>query len=335
MSERVVVVTGATAGVGRATVRALARRGDRVALIARGQEKLDATLAEVEEAGAKGLALPLDVADATAVDAAAQRIEDELGPIDVWVNNAMTAVMAPVTETPAEEFRRVTEVVYLGFVHGTLAALRHMGRRDRGVIVQVGSALAYRAIPLQATYCGAKHAMKGFTESLRTELLHEHSGVSVTMVHLPGLNTPQFRWVRSRMSGHPRPVAPVYHPDVAARAILWAAEHPQRRQLVVGYPTAALVYGSTLVGGLLDRYLARTSVEAQQADASLPPSTEDYLYEPVATDHGAEGPFGDEAHARSLQLELATHLGTTAAGAALGLGMLGAGVRALARRRSC
>src|SRR3954471_17720719 len=261
----VVVITGASAGVGRATAKAFGARGDRVALIARGRAGLEAAAAEVRAAGGTAITVPGDVSDADAVDAAAARAEAELGPIDVWVNNAMTAVLAEVAETSAAEFRRVTEVTYLGSVHGIQAALARMLPRDRGKIVQVGSALAYRGIPLQASYCGAKHAIQGFCESLRTELLHRGSGVSLTVVHLPGLNTTQFGWVRARTRGRPRPVAPVYDPAIAARAIAAAAEHP-RREWQVGGSTVAVILGEKLVPWLADRYLARTNVEAQQQD---------------------------------------------------------------------
>jgi short-subunit dehydrogenase len=293
--------------VGRATVRTFAERGADVALIARGQEGLEAAAKEVEAAGGRALVLPLDIAEADAVDRAAQRVEDELGPIDVWVNSAMTAVLAPVTETSAAEFARVTNVTYLGLVHGTLAALARMVPRDRGVIVQVGSALAYRSIPLQATYCASKHAVKGFTESLRCELLHDHSRVRVTMVHLPGLNTPQFDRVKTTLSHHPRPVAPVYQPEVAARAVVWAADHPRRREVMVGAPTPLTVWAGRLVPGLVDRYLARTNYQGQQTDEPIPPDRPSYLWEPVAGDAGAHGGFDSEAHPSSIQLALTTH----------------------------
>ncbi|MEA2704606.1 MAG: hypothetical protein QOD63_2551, partial [Actinomycetota bacterium] len=275
---RVVVVTGASSGVGRTAVRAFAERGADVALIARGLDGLEAAAKEVEAAGRRALVLPVDVADADAVDDAAAQAEDALGPIDVWVNSAMTAVLAPVTETSAAEFARVTNVTYLGTVHGTLAALARMVPRDRGVIVQVGSALCYRSIPLQATYCGAKHAVKGFTEALRCELLHERSHVRVTMVHLPGVNTPQFDRVKTTLTHHPRPVAPVYQPELAARAVVWSAEHPRRREVRVGEPTPLTVWAGRVAPGLVDRYLARTNYKGQQTDEPIPPDRPSYLW---------------------------------------------------------
>lgn len=322
MAGRVVVITGASAGVGRASARAFARRGDRVGLLARGEDGLDATRREVVGLGGQAVAVPTEVADAAAVERAAGEVEAALGPIDVWVNNAMTAVLAEVQDTTPEEFRRVTEVTYLGQVHGTLAALKRMLARDAGTIVQVSSALGYRGIPLQASYCGAKHAVVGFTESLRAELLHQKSNVAVTMVHLPGLNTPQFGWVRTRLRRHPQPVPPVYQPEVAARAVVWAAEHPRRRSLMVGVPTPPTIWGNRLAGGLVDRYLARTNYEAQQTDDEIPASRPDYLFAPLPGDHGAHGRFDDEAHARSAQLWLNTHRGLAAGAAALGAGAL-------------
>jgi NAD(P)-dependent dehydrogenase (short-subunit alcohol dehydrogenase family) len=302
-AREVVVVAGASAGVGRATVRRFAREGAHLGLLARGAGRLDDAVREVEEMGGKAVALPVDVADPEAVEAAADRAEEELGPIDIWVNNAMATVYAPVTETTPEEFRRATEVTYLGSVWGTMAALRRMVPRDHGTIVQVGSALAYRGIPLQAAYCGAKHALQGFLESLRTELLHEGSGVRVTMVQLPALNTPQFSWARTKLVKKPQPVPPIFQPEVAAEAIVWAAHHP-RRELNVGWPSVKTVVGSKVAPGLADRYLARTGFASQQRDEPVEPGRPDNLFEPVEGDYGAHGAFDDQAKTSSLQLTL-------------------------------
>ena len=311
----VVVITGASAGVGRATARAFARRADGVALLARGAEGLRSTAKEIEAEGSRALVHPVDVADADAVEAAAQRIESELGPIDVWVNNAMTAVFSPISEMAPEEVRRVTEVTYLGVVHGTLAALRRMRPRDRGVIVQVGSALAFRGIPLQAAYCGAKHAAVGFADSLRAELWHEGSGIRVTEVHLPALNTPQFGWVRSRLARRAQPVPPIYQPEVAAEAIVWGATH-RRRHLYVGLPTVATTWAARLFPSLIDRYLGRTGFESQQTDEPGVAGRPDNLMHPVEGDRGAHGDFDRRAHGRSVHLFLTTHRAQMA-GAAL------------------
>src|SRR3989441_1933676 len=261
----VVVITGASAGVGRAMVQAFARRGARLGLIARGPDGLEATRAEVEQLGGSALVFGADVADAEKIEEAAARVEEEFGPIDIWVNNAMVSVFSPVKEMTAEEFRRVTEVTYLGVVYGTLTALKRMLPRDWGSIVQVGSALAYRGIPLQAAYCGAKHAIQGFTESLRCELLHDKSNVRVTMVQLPAMNTPQFSWVKSRLPRKPQPVPPIYQPEVAAEALVWAADH-DRRELWVGLPTCKAIVGERVIPGLLDHYLARIGYQDQQTD---------------------------------------------------------------------
>lgn len=297
--SRVVVVTGSSAGVGRAAARAFARRGDAIALLARGAEGLAATASEVNQLGGTSLTLPTDVADPDAVERAAERAESELGPIDIWVNNAMVSILAPFVEVSPTDYRRVTEVTYLGYVHGTMSALRRMLPRDRGVIVQVGSALAYRAIPLQSAYCGAKHAIEGFTESVRCELMHDKSNVRLTMVQLPAINTPQFHWVKTTLKRHPQPVPPIFQPEVAAEAIVWAAEHP-RREYWVGWPTARAVVGNRLIPGLLDRYLARTGVDAQQADRPVEIDRTDNLYDPVRGDFGARGEFREEAKERSL-----------------------------------
>jgi NAD(P)-dependent dehydrogenase (short-subunit alcohol dehydrogenase family) len=338
MAEReVVVVTGASAGVGRATVRAFARRGAGIGLIARGGEGLAAAAKEVEAEGGQALVLPLDVSDPDAVEEAAREVERGLGPIDVWVNNAMVSVFAPFDQVAPEEFRRVTEVTYLGVVYGTMAALRRMRPRDRGVIVQVGSALAYRGIPLQSAYCGAKHAINGFTESLRCELRHEGSNVHVTVVQMPAVNTPQFSWVLSRLPRHPQPVPPIYQPEVAARGVLYAADHPQRKQYWVGGSTAATLLAQKFAPALLDRYLAKTGFDAQQTGqdvraGSRPDNLFDPVDRPAGSDHGAHGIFDDRSHQRSAQLWMSHHPGLTggiAAGAAVAGGLL---VRALASR---
>ena len=334
----VVVVTGASAGVGRAVARMYGERGAAVALLARGTTGLAGAAADVRAAGGVALELPTDVADHTQVYAAAERAEAELGPIDIWVNVAFSAVFAPVTEISPEEFERITKVSYLGFVYGTKAALDRMRPRDRGAIVQVGSALAYRGIPLQSAYCGAKHAIVGFSESLRTELLHDKSNVHVTMVQLPAVNTPQFDWVLSRLPHRAQPVPPIYQPEVAARAIVHAGDHPERREYWVGAPTVGTLIGQKFAGGLLDRYLARTGFSSQQTPEPQPPDAPANLWEPVdgpdGRDHGAHGRFDDRATSRSPQLWASRHHGVV--GAALGaLGAAGAaaGAVSLLRRR--
>ncbi|HEX5081536.1 MAG TPA: SDR family oxidoreductase [Blastocatellia bacterium] len=315
----VVVITGASAGVGRATVREFARRGAHIGLLARGRDGLEAARREVEQLGGRALALPTDVADADRVEAAAAEVEEKLGPIDVWINNAMTSVFSPVKEMKPEEFKRVTEVTYLGVVYGTLAALKRMLPRDRGVIVQVGSALAYRGIPLQAAYCGAKHAIQGFVDSLRCELLHDKSNVRVTMAQMPALNTPQFQWVKSRLPHKAQPVPPIFQPEVAARAIYYAAHH-DRRELYVGTPTVEAIIGNKVAPGLLDRYLARTGYESQQTGEPADPNRPNNLWEPVPGDHGAHGVFDDRSSDYSLHLWANTHRGLLALA---GLGVAG------------
>jgi short-subunit dehydrogenase len=298
------IVTGATSGVGRATAIAFARQGYRVGLIARGEDGLHATLADVQRAGGEGLILQADVSDAEEVEAAAAKAIARWGVIDVWVNNAMVTVFSDVAQLQPAELRRVTEVTYLGSVWGTMAALRHMKRRGRGVIVQVGSALAYRSIPLQAAYCGAKSALRGFTDSLRSELIHEGSAIHVTMVHLPALNTPQFDVARNRLSRRPRPLGTIYQPEIAARAIVWASEH-RRRELWVGLPTEQAIFGTRIAPGLLDRILARIGINGQLSE--LPPAPQDNLYRALRGDRGAHGRFDASAKARSPHLWAATH----------------------------
>jgi short-subunit dehydrogenase len=320
--RKIAVVTGASAGVGRATARLFAQNGYHVALIARGSVGLEATLKEMENVGRVALALPLDVADPVAVEAAAVRIEQDLGPIDVWVNNAMVSVFSPVNQTAPEEYRRVTDVTYLGVVHGTLAALKRMLPRDNGVIIQIGSALAYRSIPLQSAYCAAKHAMVGFTDSLRCELIHDRSNVRVTVIHLPALNTPQFKWTRSRMPRKAQPVPPIFQPELAAEAIVWAASHP-RREILVGSSTAAVVQANKFVPGLLDNYLGKTGYDAQQYDGAEDSNRPDNLWDPVDIDFGAQGDFENRARGFSLQLWLNMHRRTITAGLAAGLVLMG------------
>jgi NAD(P)-dependent dehydrogenase (short-subunit alcohol dehydrogenase family) len=306
VARETVVILGASAGVGRAVARRFGEDGSQVALVARDGDRLEAAVREVEAAGGRALAVRADVADSDAVEAAAARAEDELGPIDVWVNNAMVTVYARVLQTAPEEFRRVTEVTYLGSVWGTMAALRRMVPRDRGTIVQVGSALAYRGIPLQAAYCGAKHGLQGFVDSLRAELLHEGSNVHVTMVQLPALNTPQFSWARTKMARKPQPVPPIFQPEVAADAIVWAARN-RRRELHVGWPTVRTVYGNKLAPALGDLYLGQTGFESQLRDEPVEPDRDDNLFHSVSGSFGAHGEFDDGARPRSLHLWTTLH----------------------------
>jgi NAD(P)-dependent dehydrogenase (short-subunit alcohol dehydrogenase family) len=333
LDARVVVVTGASAGVGRAIARAFARRGASVALLARGAAGLSGAKRDVESLGGHAFVVRCDVSDETQVENAADTIEAELGPIDVWVNNAMVSVFSPVERMTADEFRRVTDVSYLGYVWGTLAALRRMKLRDRGVIVQVGSALAYRSIPLQSAYCAAKHAVKGFTESVRTELIHDHSGVKITLVELPAVNTPQFDWSRSRMPRCAQPVPPIFQPEVAADAVVYASMHP-RRAMVVGWPTMKAILAEKFVPGLADWILGRTGYEAQQSEEAVRFGRRDNLFTPLdgeLGDRGAHGRFDDRAHRSSVQLWLNMHRGLVALGLlALGSAVLG-GVRMMRR----
>lgn len=328
----VAVVTGASGGVGRATAERLGRDGYAVGLVARGEAGLKAAAAAVEAGGGTALAVPTDVSEAEQVEAAAEQVENSLGPIDLWVNVAFSSVFAPFWEIQADEFTRVTKVSYLGFVYGTQAALRRMRPRDRGTIVQVGSALAYRGIPLQSAYCGAKHAIQGMHEALRCELMHEHSNVRVTMVQLPAVNTPQFSWVLSRLPRHPQPVPPIYQPEVAADAIVYAAQHPRRREYWVGGSTAATLMANAVVPGLLDRYLARTGFGSQQTDQPADPSRPANLWQPAdeERDFGSHGEFDDRAKQHSAQVWATEHRVALGAGAAACVaGGLAAAVRRL------
>lgn len=299
MSE-VVAITGASAGVGRAVADEFARHGARIGLMARGVERLAVAQAAVETLGGRGLSVPTDVADPQQVERAADSIEQAFGPIDIWVNCAMTTIFAPFTEITPAEFKRATEVTYLGFVYGTMAALRRMKQRGHGTVVQIGSALAYRSIPLQSPYCGAKHAIVGFTDSIRSELIHEGSAVHITIVHLPGMNTPQFSWCRTRLPRHPQPFGPVYQPEVAARAV-YAAAHERRREVYVGYPTVKAIYGQEMAPGHADRYLAEVCIDGQQTNQPVDPNRKDNLFEPAPGNWGAHGIFDDRAHSVSPQ----------------------------------
>ncbi|WP_086729852.1 SDR family oxidoreductase [Streptomyces carpinensis] len=330
-----VVITGASAGIGRATAREYGKRGADVVLIARGRAGLDAAAKEIESLGGRALVQVADTSDSRQVESAADAAEQAFGSIDVWINCAFTSVFAPFDEITAEEYRRVTEVTYLGFVNGTRAALTRMLPRDRGTIVQVGSALGERAIPLQSAYCGAKHAINGFTSSLRTELLHRGSNVRVTIAQMPAVNTPQFSWVRSRLPRHPQPVPPIYQPEVAARGVVHAADHPGRKQYYIGASTLATVWANRLAPALLDRYLARTGFDSQQTDLR-PPSGESNLFEPVdrpeGGDRGAHGIFDGSSHSRSFEAALARHPAAVASALALGAGVAATAKAALNRR---
>jgi NAD(P)-dependent dehydrogenase (short-subunit alcohol dehydrogenase family) len=325
--HKVVVVTGASAGVGRAAAVEFASRGAAVALLARSEERLDDAAREVESVGGRPLVIQLDVANAEAVEQAAEQVERELGPIDVWVNNAMVSVVGPFCETTPDEFKRVTEVTYLGYVYGTMAALKRMLPRDEGVIVQVGSALAYRSIPLQSAYCGAKHAIRGFTDSIRSELIHDGSKVKLTAVHLPAVNTPQFEWVRNRMPNKTQPVPPVYQPEVAADAIAFAALHP-RREFFLGMSSWKAIVGNKFFPGLLDRYLAKQAYQGQQEDgAPAVPGRADNLYQTAPGRWGARGRFDEESTEWSPQFEISRRRGTVAAAT---LGLVAAGIASIA-----
>ena len=305
-TPQVVVITGASAGVGRAAARKFARHDARIGLLARGNDGLKAARREVEDLGSEVLVVSTDVANADEVESAAAQIEREFGQIDIWINNAMTSVFSPIKQMTAAEFRRVTEVTYLGYVYGTLAALKRMLSRDRGVIVQVGSALAYRGIPLQAAYCAAKHAVQGFCDSLWCELLHDNSNVKVTMVQMPALNTPQFSWVKSRLPRKAQPVPPIFQPEVAAEAIYFAAHNP-RREFYIGLATVGAIVADKIAPGLLDRYLARTGYHSQQYDGAEDPNRPENLWQPVPGDYGAHGAFDARARSWSPQLWTSAH----------------------------
>lgn len=327
---RNVVITGASAGLGRAIAHAFARQGANIGLVARNQERLEAARGEVERLGGRGLVLPADVADPQQVERAAARMEEEFGPIEVWVNNAMTSVFSPFDQMTPEEFRRVTEVTYLGAVYGTMAALKRMLPRDRGMVIQVGSALSARSIPLQSAYCGAKHGMRGFTDSIRCELIHKKSRVHLTMVQLPAMNTPQFAWVKSRLPNKPQPVPPIFQPEVAADAIVWASHH-RRREIYVGMPTVKAMWGNKLVAGFADWYLGRTGYKSQQTGEPEDPQRPSNLWESVPGPFTAHGSFDDQAKSSAPQVWLVKNkwaLLTVAAGLAAG-----ATLGAKARRR--
>jgi len=323
--RKVVVITGASAGVGRAVARKFGAEGARIGLLARGRAGLEGARRDVQQLGGEALVLPTDVADANAVEAAAAEVEQNFGRIDIWVNNAMCSVFSPVKEMTPEEYKRVTEVTYLGFVYGTLAALKRMLARDRGVIVQVGSALAYRGIPLQSAYCAAKHAIQGFCDSLRCELLHDGSKVRVVMVQMPAMNTPQFDWVKSRLNRKAQPVPPIFQPDIAADAVLYAA-NSNRREIYVGAPTVEAIVGNKIAPALLDRYLAATGVEAQQTNEREDPNRPNNLWEPVddKRDYGADGRFEEQARKFSAQLWMNKNRNWIGLGILSLLGLVGA-----------
>jgi NAD(P)-dependent dehydrogenase (short-subunit alcohol dehydrogenase family) len=332
--SRFVVVTGASGGVGRAVAVRLAQRGDTVALIARGESGLAGAAAEVEKAGGHAIPVSLDVADAGAVEETVEHLERDVGPIDTWINVAFSSVFAPFDQITAAEFRRATEVTYLGYVYCTMAVLKHMKARNRGTIVQVGSALAYRGIPLQSAYCGAKHAIQGFHESLRCELLHDKSGVHATMVQLPAVNTPQFSWLLTKLPRHAQPVPPIFQPELVARGIVYAADHPRRREYWVGSTTAATIAANAVAPGLLDRYLARTGFKSQQTGERRDPNAPANLWQPAdgpaGEDFGVHGEFDDRSHNHDPQLWASQHHGAVAG---LVGGLAAASVAALRRRR--
>lgn len=314
-NKRTIVVTGASAGIGRAVARAFGQEGERVALLARGAEGLEGARREIEEAGGEALAIPTDVASFDEVEAAAAKVEEIWGPIDVWVNNAMVTIFSPLDDVKPEDYKRATEVSYLGYVWGTQVALRHMKPRNQGTIIQIGSALAYRSIPLQSVYCGAKAAIRGFTDSVRSELIHDKSNIHISMVQLSAFNTPQFNWGRTSLTKRPQPLPPIFEPEVAAEAVVWASKHP-RRELWVGKPAVSAIIGNRVLAPFLDHLLARKAYKGQLADDPVMPNRQDNLYQPVPGDHGAHGRFSLKAKPKSLQLWADTHR-KTLAGASL------------------
>lgn len=322
--SNIVVITGASGGVGRATAREFARRGYKIALLARGKEGLEGASKDVEALGGVALPIEVDLADAKQVDAAATRIEQELGPISIWVNNAMNSVFSPVKEMKPEEYKRVTEVTYLGQVYGTLAAYERMRKRNSGSIIMVGSALAYRGIPLQSAYCASKHAIQGFFDSLRCELIHDQSNINLSIVHLPAMNTTQFGWVKSRLPNKGKPMGKIYQPEVAARAIYYAAHH-NRRSIFVGSATVQTIIGNKFIPGLLDHYLAKIGYSGQQTDEAEEPGRPHNLWEPIPEDRGSHGNFDNKAVDHSIELQATTNRGTTAL-VALSTGLLTAGL---------
>jgi NAD(P)-dependent dehydrogenase (short-subunit alcohol dehydrogenase family) len=329
----IVVITGASAGLGRAIAHGFAKRGARIGLVARNPEALEAAKRECEELGGQALVLPTDVSDADAVDAAASRVEDEFGPIDIWVNDAMVSVFSPVKEMEASDYKRVTDVLYLGFVYGTLSALRRMLPRDRGTIIQIGSALSYRSIPLQSAYCACKHAINGFTDSLRCELHHDNSNVKVTAIQMPAMNTTQFDWVKNRMPNDTQPVPPIYEPELAAEVVVAAglAKHP-RREYWVGTPTVAAIVGQKFIPGLLDIYLGKTGYKSQQIpNEPKDPNASNNLYDYVPGKHSARGKFADRSTMTSLEVNILLHRNWFVLGAAVALSAIGGAV--LAKRR--
>ncbi len=315
--SEVVVVTGASAGVGRAIAKEFGAHGASVVLLARSRDGLEGARRDVERLGGRALPILTDVSDDLQVEAAADQAEREFGPIDIWINNAMVSVLSPALQMTAADYRRVTEVTYLGYVYGTLAALRRMVPRNRGTVVQIGSALAYRAIPLQSAYCGAKHAIQGFTESLRSELIHDNSRVHLSIVQLPAVNTPQFSWIKTRMRNHPRPVPPIFQPEVIARSVYWVAHHP-RREFTIGLSAVQAIIGDKFVPGLLDHYLAYMGYGAQQTKESVDPDRPNNLYNPLPGDYGARGEFDDRSSDYSVQAWINRYRGWLALGLSLG-----------------